>query len=509
MRAAVYVRVSTEDQARNGFSLSEQRQACRAKALEAGATSVTFFSDEGVSGELLDDRPGLSALRTAIKRGEVDAIFVRDADRLSRRLAHQLILAEEFEKAGVKLEFLDFSWQDSAEGRLFFSIRSAIAEYEKEKIRDRTVRGRLQKAREGGIPARFDIYGYLFNPETDEVCLHPKEAAVVRMIYNWFVREDLGINGIARRLNAQGVPTRRRVAGWHRQVVRQILMQPAYSGIWYYGRRDCRGAGLNRHRNPGDRVSPKLRDAREWIPIKVPPIVDQELWKRTQVKMEQARRLWAGKQTGGYLLSGILRCGGCGNPLTGSLISRWGRRERRYTCRQSYQPYQGSANCGCRPSRTLGAEGLEKAVWSVLAGWLTDRSRLTDLARRFLQPPDNLKEELRHVRALLGDAERGRENLLGLLASGTVSMEERIVNRLGEIERHVQRLARREQELQARLLDAGAEGTLLGDLDSGVEYLVTNLDSMDIGVRRRLVRLLIKGITVTAGMAELQIEYRS
>jgi len=121
LRAAVYARVSTEDQAQHGYSLAEKREACRRRTEELGASEMLEFADEGFSGTVLE-RPDLTALREAAASGMVNVIVCRDPDRLSRRLAHQLLLTEEFEKAGVRLEFLDFSWQDTSEGRFFYQL---------------------------------------------------------------------------------------------------------------------------------------------------------------------------------------------------------------------------------------------------------------------------------------------------------------------------------------------------------------------------------------------------
>lgn len=109
MRAAVYARVSTEEHAQHGYSLAEPRESCARRAKELGATEILEFSDEGVSGATLE-RPGLEKLRDTLQEGIIDLIILRDPDRLSRKLAHQLILTEEFEKNGVRLEFLDFTW---------------------------------------------------------------------------------------------------------------------------------------------------------------------------------------------------------------------------------------------------------------------------------------------------------------------------------------------------------------------------------------------------------------
>ena len=115
MRVAIYRRVSSEEQALHGFSLEAQREACINKAKEIGATSILEFADEGETGKTLD-RPGLESLRQAIADGLIDCVVILDPDRFSRKLSHQLLLTEEFEKAGVELVFVNFEWQDSPEG---------------------------------------------------------------------------------------------------------------------------------------------------------------------------------------------------------------------------------------------------------------------------------------------------------------------------------------------------------------------------------------------------------
>jgi site-specific DNA recombinase len=175
--AAVYVRVSTEDQARHGYSLQAQVEACRARAEALGASDVKVFADEGVSGALLA-RPGLNALREAVRSRAAALVVVWDPDRLSRNLSHQLLLTEEIEQARVRLEFVNFEWKSTPEGQLFYALRGAIAQYEKEKIRERTGRGRLQKARQGKLPAAFRPYGYDYDPGASLLVVKPEEAQV-------------------------------------------------------------------------------------------------------------------------------------------------------------------------------------------------------------------------------------------------------------------------------------------------------------------------------------------
>jgi len=145
--AIIYIRVSTEEQVKHGYSLSGQEEACLEKAKEIGAGTL-IFKDEGITGAVLE-RPGLQGALEACKNPECKHFIVYDPDRLSRKLAHQLMLVDTIEKAGCQLEFVNFEWTDTPEGRLFYSLRGAIAEYEREKFKVRSKFGKLSKARSG------------------------------------------------------------------------------------------------------------------------------------------------------------------------------------------------------------------------------------------------------------------------------------------------------------------------------------------------------------------------
>jgi site-specific DNA recombinase len=207
MRVAIYRRVSSEEQALHGFSLEAQREACINKAKEIGATSILEFADEGETGKTLD-RPGLESLRQAIADGLIDCVVILDPDRFSRKLSHQLLLTEEFEKAGVELVFVNFEWQDSPEGRLFYSIRGAVSEYEREKITERMKRGQMQKAKQGRPPIGVYHYGYDYDPNTETISINKREAKVVKHIYNSLI-QGMTPAGIAISLTEAEYPLKR------------------------------------------------------------------------------------------------------------------------------------------------------------------------------------------------------------------------------------------------------------------------------------------------------------
>lgn len=465
MRAAIYVRVSTDEQARHGFSLAEQREACRARATALGASTVKEFADEGISGTTLD-RPGLLQLREAVQDGKVDVIIVRDPDRLSRKLAHQLLLTEEFERANVRLEFLDFTWQDTPEGRLFYSIRGAIAEFEREKIRDRMVRGKTQKARQGGLPMGFYAYGYTHDPETGQVIINEAEAKIVKKIFSLFISKDMGINGVARWLNEEEIPTKKGRPLWHRQVVRQILKNPVYKGEWHY------------------------KD----IIIPVPPIIDEETWNRAQEKIREARRLWAGKPQAKYLLSGIITCSDCGNPMTGLRTTWWGKIVRRYTCRKNCQ---GAKSSGCKPHKSIPAGPIEDAVWQQVCSWLQDPDAIIEEVMQMSPGGNTLQKELAQVQKHLAGVEKGREAVIDALSSGLVELDSKIKNKLGQLQRRKEKLEQREREITAALQVTQRATARIRDLRIMAQDLLSRLDSLKFEEKKALIRALVSQVIIS------------
>ena len=148
--ACIYARVSTSDQADRGYSLPTQIEACQHVAAKHGYTvPESFIFTDDVTGTTLQ-RPSLAAVRDLVRQRAITAIVVHDIDRLSRKLAHQLLLTEEFAQAGVRLHIcLLPTVDDSPESQMLVQIRGSVAEYERLKILERTHRGRRGRAQAG------------------------------------------------------------------------------------------------------------------------------------------------------------------------------------------------------------------------------------------------------------------------------------------------------------------------------------------------------------------------
>lgn len=211
LRALLYARVSTDQQAEK-YGLEAQVVGLRKRVAERGYVIVPdgdrdAFLDDGYSGGDLN-RPALERLRQAVRDDQADVVLCFDPDRLSRNLADLLVLADEFERAGVRLEFITQEVDASPEGRLFFAIRGAVAEFEKAKIRERMIRGKREKARQGKVVTPNKLPAWLKSPDGGAtVVLDPHWAEVARLVWRLFLDEGLTLRKVARQLTLLGYRT--------------------------------------------------------------------------------------------------------------------------------------------------------------------------------------------------------------------------------------------------------------------------------------------------------------
>lgn len=359
MRAAIYCRVSSEDQVR-GYSLQTQEEECRQRAATLGATEITAYVEKGVSGEALD-RPALNVLREALRAQVPDVVIMYDPDRMARKLSIQLLLTEEITKAGAQLEFVRFDWQDTPDGRLFYALRGAIAEYEREKILERTVRGKKAKVAAGGIINRPRTYGYRFDPDTDTMHLDPEAAFVVQLMFAW-ARDGLGVRAISQRLAQMRVPPPGGGGIWWPETVSRILHSEAYTGRLHLNRYHIVKEGRHRHQTERPRA--------EWVETRIPAVVDDATWTAAQRALARNARYGRGRQAYPCLLRGFLVCAVCGGGMTVRTKVKPGQAYCYYQCANAHSKQafalDGRAVKLCSHMPSIRTELLDGAVWDCL-----------------------------------------------------------------------------------------------------------------------------------------------
>src|SRR5918997_4510071 len=167
MTTVAYCRVSTDEQARSGYSIADQEEVLRAWCAENGHELLEVVRDEGHSGAYLE-RQGLDRVRDLVEAGGVSLVVAQDADRITREPGHRALLDEEFERAGARLVALD-DWGDgSHEGQLLKYLRGWVSKGERLKIAERTRRGRRQKTKQGYLVAPSTVpFGFKLNGSRD------------------------------------------------------------------------------------------------------------------------------------------------------------------------------------------------------------------------------------------------------------------------------------------------------------------------------------------------------
>jgi site-specific DNA recombinase len=145
-RAILYTRVSTDEQARSGYSLAQQLEALRDYAEREGYEVLEEVQDAGQSGASLE-RPGMDRVRDLVAAGGVSVVLAQDRDRFAREPAYHYLLRREFEERGTKLRSLNDRGDDTLEGELTDGILDQLAKYERAKFVEKSRRGRLRKAK--------------------------------------------------------------------------------------------------------------------------------------------------------------------------------------------------------------------------------------------------------------------------------------------------------------------------------------------------------------------------
>jgi site-specific DNA recombinase len=381
--AAIYARVSTADQADKGFSLPTQIAACQAMARQEGynVPETSIFVDDYTGTSL--NRPQFTKLRDLVRQRLVQAVFVHDQDRLTRKLAHQLLLSDEFEQAEVALRIVTMpDSEKTPEGQLLTNVRGIIAEYERAKILERTERGRRGRAQAGRPPGGRPPLGYITTAKGYEV--QPDEAAIVQRIFRLYVENGLSQRAIAALLTAEGVPPpgeRRRggrrtlvVPVWHQAIVAEVLTSQTYIGCLHYGKK----TRLPGKQNPDKHTRSQVVPPEQWIPIAVPPLIDSAMFAAAQdrrpANQQQSRR---NRRHAYLLIGGRLRCGQCGCVMTGAIIQG----KARYRCNRGRLRYLDVVAAHSR--RSVAAAAIEPVVWQAVEHVLNNPAVITaELERR-------------------------------------------------------------------------------------------------------------------------------
>lgn len=509
---SLYARVSSGKQAQENTIASQVAALERQISVDGYELLREYkFIDNGYSGSNLV-RPNLEKLRDRVAEGKIDKIYIHSPDRLSRKYAYQMILLEEFQKAGAEAVFFNYEINDNPESQLLLQMQGMIAEYERVKIMERSRRGKIYAANKGCVSVMGGApYGYRYIDKCTGVGqalfeINEEEADVVRKVFLWVGRERASIGEVCRRLNTMSIITRTGKKCWDRSVIWGMLKNPAYKGQAAFGKTKV-GVKLQHIRpqrhsceQPKDNYSIYPVEKANWIYVKVPNIVNEDVFDIVQEQLAENRKIARTRERGAkYLLQGLIVCKCCRYAYYGSPVrNKRGEKVDHYAyyrCigRDSYR-FGGNKICDNKHIRT---DALETAVWEEVKHLLKNPNRILEEYKRrlseFKKSSWDKKSDLLEKQE--NKLQRGIARLIDSYAQEYISQEEfeprvkAMKQSLKAIEEEKKRIFDQKKLKQELTLVV----TNLEDFSSNI---TSNLDNADWITKRDIIRTLVKRIEI-------------
>lgn len=303
MRVAGYIRVSTDEQVKEGYSLDAQRDKLVSFCKSQDWTLSEIYVEEGKSAKDMN-RPELQRLLTDAKAGKYDIVLVYRLDRLTRSVMDLYELLQTFEEYNVKFKSVTEVYDTTtAMGKLFITIVAALAQWERENLSERVRFGMEELVRNGKWPGGPVPFGYRWDGRTMHIV--EEEARILRELRRIYMSGE-GFGSTAKILNSRGLF--RRGQPWSAQSVWYVLDNPIYAGKIRYGEKKKNGKYASRKKE-------NLVDV-IWADTNFPIIFTWEEYQEHRDRMKRKEFFGYSKKRE-YWFTGVLRCARCGATLIG------------------------------------------------------------------------------------------------------------------------------------------------------------------------------------------------
>ncbi|MBQ7897458.1 MAG: recombinase family protein [Clostridia bacterium] len=442
-KVALYVRVSTEGQAEEGYSIEAQKKMLEAFCVSKGYENYEFYIDPGFSGSNID-RPAMTALIRDIEKGEISHVAVYKLDRLSRSQKDTLYLIEDvLNKNGVGFISLTENMDTSTPiGRAMLGIISAFAQLERENIKIRTRMGMRERVKGGLWMGGGKIpFGYDYDP-VKGILTPNDDAETVRRIYDMFL-SGYSPNRIALELGLK-----------YEKLVVQILKRKTNIGVIQYKGEEYEGG----HEG----------------------IVSREIYEKAMAEFEKRRR--GVRDDSPHLLSGLVFCGECGARMR---YQKWGKKGYKLVCysKQTSKPYLIHDPL-CK-SENVWADEVEDEV-------------LRDIFSISLEKEEE-REEVMEKTPKSVRLERKLKRLYELWSEG----DDALLSVIEETKRKLEKAQKDEKEKKEKSLRHSKKKDSLKDITN----LKDIWETITVSERRTIIRSIVERIVITAGKINIYYHF--
>lgn len=503
----IYCRVSTQNQADEGYSLETQEELCMKRAKELGYTrsQVKVYREEGRSGEDID-RPKMNELREDTANGIIHKVIITDPDRLTRDLTDKLIVCKEWDRQNVEIIFIDTEYQNTPEGNMFFNMRSVFAQYELAQIRKRTIRGRLKAVEKEHkiMPMRTAPYGYDY--KDGKLLVNEKEAVIVNKIYKWYL-EGMTLREIGGKLFEEGaVPKRAQSKNFGATSIRRILTSEIYIGKYVYNKRETKKVWGERTASGKQKKTYTIRDKSEWITVDIPPIIDIKIFTLAQNQKEKNIKK-RGNVKFNYLFKSMIRCKHCGRLWECTTYN--GREDKKTGEKKKYAVYRcpninpkryGDGVEKCK-SQSIRVELLDNYIMNLIYDGLGNQEIFEQAVRsQMVNKEAGLDEEILELEKQLNRKVDERNRVKRMYVVAQVITEDEMFKDMKKINQEITKITNILDKLKMKKESQESNVITNEQIDliiGNIEQMFKN-EEMPFEDKRELMELLIEEITIDA-----------
>ncbi|WP_426454496.1 recombinase family protein [Paenibacillus sp. S-38] len=404
----LYIRVSTDKQANEGYSLEAQEEVTLDAARRRFGSDVNFevYVDEGKSAKNTKKRSELNRMMRDVREGRLAAIITFKVSRLSRSLADSLKLVDQIRQAGAFFISVKEGEYGTPHGNLQFNILSSVAQYQREDLAENVQLGMTQRAKEGFWNGG-QVLGY--RSVDKQLFIHPPEATVIRIIFEKFVLENWGTKKISNYVNENGFRSKNGNPFSPDSIIR-VLGNPVYKGYVRFNQVIGWEENRRKGKNPNPIICKGVHEA----------IIDEAMWDEAAILLAKRSTGVPRQYTGNFPLTGLSKCPECGGYMTSAYGSRRkdGTKKRYYVCGAYHN--HGKSICS---SNSICAEWLENQVFDRLKSVLQSDSIIAEITNRInLQLKEKFSEkqnpsEIQALESRLRDLETRKKKVQSALES--------------------------------------------------------------------------------------------
>lgn len=482
VNTGIYVRVSTEEQAQEGYSIRAQEQKLKDYARIKDWGVYNIYADEGISGKNIVERPAINSLIEDIKNGKVNNVLVFKIDRLTRNTADLITLINLFNEYDCAFNSLSESIDTkTASGRMFVKIIGIFAEFERENIIERAKIGFERKVREGyTLATRVPSYGYDRKIGEKVQTINEAEAIIVREVFDMFTNQHLSFLEISDILNKRKIPTKEN-AVWHSRTIKNMLTNCNYIGKVRYATKDEK-----RHF--------ETEGVHE-------PIISQELYEKTQNLIKKIKtKSYTKRPKEENYFSGVLFCSKCG----GRLVTHGSYRKND----KGEMIGSNSYRCSNYIKHTCNASNVShNRVERAFINYINNIEDFTVIDEIEIEEKENLNNQKLKTLYKQKDTLEHRENeILNLYISGTMDFEH-FTEIKNPLEQEKMRILSEIQELENAQIEDEQEQIIKADIIKNIKEnweLLTDLEKRQFIVQF-IDKIIVDGIKINQRSTAVKI----